>query len=152
MSSLGLDKDGANSKKSRSKSIGPGGLDALKETSGNRRKSANSFQPKSILKPSIPLSPVRQIPARKLAQSEDNQRIENNSPDKRVEKNASDKVPDTPARDDQAAVAENRNGMKDPLYALDGPNEDAEATERRNKKAEIQKRREERRKSMGTYI
>jgi len=26
------------SKKSRSKSIGPGGLDALKDTSGNRRK------------------------------------------------------------------------------------------------------------------
>ncbi len=29
---------GKSSKKSRSKSIGPGGLDALKDTTGNRRK------------------------------------------------------------------------------------------------------------------
>lgn len=31
------------SRKSRSKSIGPGGLDALKDTSGNRRKVWRSF-------------------------------------------------------------------------------------------------------------
>ncbi|KAH8588704.1 hypothetical protein B0O99DRAFT_664913 [Bisporella sp. PMI_857] len=52
------------SKKSRSKSIGPGGLDALKDTSGNRRKSLASIPhppPKSILKPTMP--PLREIPA-----------------------------------------------------------------------------------------
>ncbi|KAL8691685.1 MAG: hypothetical protein Q9218_003141, partial [Villophora microphyllina] len=49
-------------KKSRSKSIGPGGLDALKETSGNRREAAAATFVKSILKPTIPLSPPKQIP------------------------------------------------------------------------------------------
>ncbi|PBP27665.1 Spc7 kinetochore protein [Diplocarpon rosae] len=52
------------SKKSRSKSIGPGGLDALKDTTGNRRKSlaaATYPPPKSILKPTMP--PLRDIPA-----------------------------------------------------------------------------------------
>lgn len=33
-----LTADGKPSKKSRSKSIGPGGLDALKDAAGNRRK------------------------------------------------------------------------------------------------------------------
>ncbi|KAL8736938.1 MAG: hypothetical protein Q9181_002186 [Wetmoreana brouardii] len=49
-------------KKSRSKSIGPGGLDALKETTGNRREAAATTLVKSILKPTIPLSPPKQIP------------------------------------------------------------------------------------------
>ncbi|KAG9234022.1 putative kinetochore protein spc7 [Amylocarpus encephaloides] len=51
-------------KKSRSKSIGPGALVALKDTTGNRRKSiATVPQPplKSILKPTIP--PLGDIPA-----------------------------------------------------------------------------------------
>ncbi|CAG8950997.1 hypothetical protein HYFRA_00006394 [Hymenoscyphus fraxineus] len=51
-------------KKSRSKSIGPGGLDALKDTTGNRRKSIATVPhpaPKSILKPTMP--PLREIPA-----------------------------------------------------------------------------------------
>ncbi|KAF4633749.1 hypothetical protein G7Y89_g4371 [Cudoniella acicularis] len=52
------------SRKSRSKSIGPGGLHALKDTSGNRRKSLATVPhppPKSILKPTMP--PLREIPA-----------------------------------------------------------------------------------------
>ncbi|QSZ32306.1 hypothetical protein DSL72_001880 [Monilinia vaccinii-corymbosi] len=51
-------------KKSRSKSIGPGGLDALKDTTGNRRKSIATIPqppPRSILKPTMP--PLREIPA-----------------------------------------------------------------------------------------
>ncbi|KAI6712720.1 hypothetical protein JHW43_004760 [Diplocarpon mali] len=55
-------------KRSRSKSIGPGGLDALKDTTGNRRKSLAavsyvppSAPPRSILKPTMP--PLRDIPA-----------------------------------------------------------------------------------------
>ncbi|PQE13516.1 Spc7 kinetochore protein [Rutstroemia sp. NJR-2017a WRK4] len=51
-------------KKSRSKSIGPGGLDALKDTAGNRRKSLAAIPqpaPRSILKPTMP--PLRDIPA-----------------------------------------------------------------------------------------
>ncbi|KAI4137815.1 MAG: hypothetical protein LQ341_004975, partial [Variospora aurantia] len=49
-------------KKSRSKSIGPGGLDALQEGTGNRRATAAATLVKSILKPTIPLSPPKQIP------------------------------------------------------------------------------------------
>ncbi|MCJ1251136.1 hypothetical protein MMC30_008367 [Trapelia coarctata] len=72
---LGLDKENtehgtssttgtakAAAKKGRSKSLGPGGLDALKEDAGNRQKVAPL--PKSILKPTIPLSPPKQIPPR----------------------------------------------------------------------------------------
>ena len=67
-------------KKSRSKSIGPGGLDALKEGRGNkggvrqRRSRLDGFLlivckpvlplPKSILKPSVSLSPLKPIPSR----------------------------------------------------------------------------------------
>ncbi|KAI4253539.1 MAG: hypothetical protein LQ352_003629 [Teloschistes flavicans] len=49
-------------KKSRSKSIGPGGLNALHETSGNRREAAAATFVKSILKPTVHLSPPKQIP------------------------------------------------------------------------------------------
>ncbi|KAL9049588.1 MAG: hypothetical protein Q9206_005445, partial [Seirophora lacunosa] len=49
-------------KKSRSKSIGPGGLDALQEGTGNRGATAAATFVKSILKPAIPLSPPKQIP------------------------------------------------------------------------------------------
>ncbi|KAI9682026.1 MAG: hypothetical protein M1817_000080 [Caeruleum heppii] len=49
------------SKKSRSKSIGPGGLDALNEGTGNRRKSITAPLPKSILK-MPPMSPLKEIP------------------------------------------------------------------------------------------
>lgn len=55
-----------SSKKLRSKSIGPGGLDALRDSTGNRRKSVitpSRPPPRSILKPTMP--PLRDIPARK---------------------------------------------------------------------------------------
>ncbi|OBT62572.1 hypothetical protein VE03_07347 [Pseudogymnoascus sp. 23342-1-I1] len=54
---------GKAAKKSRSKSIGPGGLDALMNSSGNRRKSIAAPPPRSILKPTI--APLQEIPARK---------------------------------------------------------------------------------------
>ncbi|OJD18125.1 hypothetical protein AJ78_01843 [Emergomyces pasteurianus Ep9510] len=50
-------------KKTRSKSLGPGGLDALQNANGNRRKSTAQFPLKSILKPTIPVSPIRSIPS-----------------------------------------------------------------------------------------
>ncbi|KAL1966659.1 hypothetical protein VTN77DRAFT_4070 [Rasamsonia byssochlamydoides] len=56
-------KSGSRDKKSRSKSIGPGGLDALQDSNGNRRKSTAAFPLKSILKPTIPVSPIQQIPS-----------------------------------------------------------------------------------------
>ncbi|KAI2641165.1 Spc7-domain-containing protein [Xylaria nigripes] len=56
----------ATRKKSRSKSIGPGGLDVLKSGSGNRRVSLaapSKPQPRSILKPTMPQLP--EIPPHK---------------------------------------------------------------------------------------
>ncbi|OQU95765.1 hypothetical protein CLAIMM_01937 [Cladophialophora immunda] len=50
-------------KKSRGKSLGPGGLEALKESTGNATKATTPFQIKSILKPSIPLTPPKAIPS-----------------------------------------------------------------------------------------
>ncbi|KAJ5267575.1 Kinetochore Spc7 [Penicillium angulare] len=55
-------KTAPKDKKSRSKSLGPGGLDALQHSNGNRRQSTASFPLKSILKPTVPVSPVRKIP------------------------------------------------------------------------------------------
>ncbi|KAK5064294.1 hypothetical protein LTR84_000127 [Exophiala bonariae] len=49
-------------KKARGKSIGPGGLEALTETSANVAKISTPFQIKSILKPAIPLTPPKAIP------------------------------------------------------------------------------------------
>ncbi|CAG8898137.1 unnamed protein product [Penicillium egyptiacum] len=56
-------KPAMKDKKSRSKSLGPGGLDALQNSNGNRRQSTASFPLKSILKPTVPVSPVRTIPS-----------------------------------------------------------------------------------------
>ncbi|CAI7588321.1 hypothetical protein PCG10_009857 [Penicillium crustosum] len=56
-------KSAMKDKKSRSKSLGPGGLDALQNSNGNRRQSTASFPLKSILKPTVPVSPVRNIPS-----------------------------------------------------------------------------------------
>ncbi|KAE8136245.1 hypothetical protein BDV38DRAFT_117894 [Aspergillus pseudotamarii] len=60
---LGSARLGGKDKKSRSKSLGPGGLDALQNSNGNRRKSTTAFPLKSILKPTVPVSPVRNIPS-----------------------------------------------------------------------------------------
>ncbi|KAI9712139.1 MAG: hypothetical protein M1812_006977 [Candelaria pacifica] len=53
-------------KKLRSKSIGPGGLDALNEDSGNRGEAAVAPIVRSILKPTIAFSPLRPIPSRRI--------------------------------------------------------------------------------------
>ncbi|ODA77534.1 hypothetical protein RJ55_07163 [Drechmeria coniospora] len=59
----------ANRKKSRSKSMGPGGLDALKHGNGNRRASlaAPIKLPRSILKPAL-TSPLEFLPLKKAPQ------------------------------------------------------------------------------------
>ncbi|KAL2863839.1 kinetochore-microtubule binding complex subunit SPC105 [Aspergillus lucknowensis] len=59
---IGRDTASGKEKKSRSKSLGPGGLDALQDSNGNRRKSVAVLPLKSILKPTVPVSPVRNIP------------------------------------------------------------------------------------------
>ncbi|OKL56377.1 hypothetical protein UA08_08189 [Talaromyces atroroseus] len=59
---MGAGRTMTRDKKSRSKSLGPGGLDALQMSSGNRRKSSMALPLKSILKPTVPVSPLRNIP------------------------------------------------------------------------------------------
>ncbi|KAI9797691.1 MAG: hypothetical protein M1833_005352 [Piccolia ochrophora] len=75
----GLELGEKTKKKSRSKSIGPGGLDALGEDALNRRKIAAAVAVKSILKPTIPLSPLREIPARS-AKREEARKVDQNRP------------------------------------------------------------------------
>ncbi|KAL2178754.1 uncharacterized protein P884DRAFT_196911 [Thermothelomyces heterothallicus CBS 202.75] len=58
---------GGTRKKSRSKSMGPGGLDPLKKANGNRRASLAVPTPRSILKPTMPLLP--EIPSYKPQQT-----------------------------------------------------------------------------------
>ena len=142
----GASKENGSMKRLRSKSLGPGGLDALKETSGNRRRSvANSFQPKSILKPTIPLSPIRAIPPRQSVRTENNLSNAPNSPEKRISSSHDDKIPDTPAR---GASIQKSDLEADQEPRHDDSTEDAESAERRRRKAEIQKQREARRKSL----
>ncbi|KAL9602456.1 MAG: hypothetical protein Q9219_001881 [cf. Caloplaca sp. 3 TL-2023] len=71
--------------KSRSKSIGPGGLNPLQEGSGNRREAAAATTVKSILKPTIPLSPPKKIPPHR------NQRRSLGSPQKSPHKGPPEK-------------------------------------------------------------
>ncbi|KAI9773487.1 MAG: hypothetical protein M1835_006155 [Candelina submexicana] len=61
-------------KKLRSKSIGPGGLDALNEASGNRGKATVVPIIKSILKPTIAFSPLRPIPSRRTPAKDESSR------------------------------------------------------------------------------
>lgn len=51
------------SKRTRGKSLGQGGLEALTETSANALKIPPVIQPRSILKPTIPLTPPKAIPS-----------------------------------------------------------------------------------------
>ena len=135
------------SKKSRSKSLGPG-LDPLHEITGNRRKSVSSFVPKSILKPSIPLSPIREIPARKASPKRNG-----DSPRKRAITPNGESGPDTSSRKASpgAFSQEHLNDEKEQENSQHNNAEDAEAAKRRQRKEEIQKQREARRKSMGKY-
>ncbi|KAI9879596.1 MAG: hypothetical protein M1830_008046 [Pleopsidium flavum] len=105
----------ASTKKSRSKSIGPGGLDALKEDPGNRRKSTIAPVVKSILKPTIPLSPPKPIPPHTAARKRSPSKIPL-SPSKRNQArgpvNSSD--PDEAIQKDAASVTE-ANRLSNPF-------------------------------------
>ncbi|KAK8122360.1 chromosome segregation protein [Apiospora sp. TS-2023a] len=125
-------------KKSRSKSMGPGGLDVLKSGSGNRRVSLAAPvrpPPRSILKPTIPILP--EIPPHKpksrIAQpSGRNQGAENMpSPFQNEDSNSSGTKIALRTEEEQQAAARER-----------------EEKERRELEKEIKDRREARRKSL----
>ncbi|KAK7984989.1 Spc7 kinetochore protein [Apiospora saccharicola] len=125
-------------KKSRSKSMGPGGLDVLKSGSGNRRVSLAAPArppPRSILKPTIPILP--EIPPHKpksrISQPPGrNQGAENMpSPFQNEDSNSSGTKIALRTEEEQQAAAREREGK-----------------ERRELEKEIKDRREARRKSL----
>ncbi|EAW11344.1 kinetochore-microtubule binding complex subunit SPC105 [Aspergillus clavatus NRRL 1] len=142
-------------KKSRSKSLGPGGLDALQDSNGNRRKSTMATPLKSILKPTVPVSPVRNIPSfeetRKRTPAghsaqKDNADIENKSNEK------SDLLIDfdTPAQLTAAGTEDLANPFDtfNASSAIAAAREQEEKERRERERKVIMERREARRKSM----
>ncbi|KAI9662654.1 MAG: hypothetical protein M1831_002697 [Alyxoria varia] len=141
-------------KKTRSKSLGPGGLDALKETSGNSTKRAPSAPPKSILKPSIPLSPLKEIPTRRQADD-----LSNANPTKKVPNhpeggNGQFDVETSPNESVEGSsqvtahtTVRTKSNVQD-IAEQTAIETNAEAEARNKRKAEVQKQRDERRKSM----
>ncbi|KAI1081960.1 Spc7-domain-containing protein [Whalleya microplaca] len=127
-------------KKSRSKSMGPGGIDALKPGSGNRRVSLAAparAPPRSILKPSIPLVP--EIPPHKPKGP-----ARNSPPSLAVQ--GTDKLPNPFQNDDSSS-----SGTKIALRTEEEQQAAArerEERERAQAEKEINDRREARRKSL----
>ncbi|KAI0006504.1 Spc7-domain-containing protein [Xylariaceae sp. FL0662B] len=127
-------------KKSRSKSMGPGGLDALKPGSGNRRMTLAApakALPRSILKPSIPQLP--EIPPHKPKGH-----ARNSPPSLAVQ--GTDKLPNPFQNDDSAS-----SGTKIALRTEEEQQAAAREREERERaqlEKEINDRREARRKSL----
>ncbi|KAI1804712.1 Spc7-domain-containing protein [Daldinia bambusicola] len=127
-------------KKSRSKSIGPGGLDALKPGSGNRRVSLAAPArppPRSILKPTMPLLP--EIPSYK------SKKPARNSPASSTVQGA-DKLP-SPFHTDDAGSSGTKIAVRTEEEQQAAARE-REERERAEMEKEINDRREARRKSL----
>ncbi|KAI1501177.1 Spc7-domain-containing protein [Biscogniauxia marginata] len=129
----------AGRKKSRSKSMGPGGLDVLKAGSGNRRVSLAAPArppPRSILKPTIPIVP--EIPPHKPKSAR-------KSPPS-LEIQGTEKLPNPFQNDDSAS-----SGTKIALRTEEEQQAAAREREERERaqlEKEINDRREARRKSL----
>jgi kinetochore protein Spc7/SPC105 len=183
----GATRVGRSQKSSRSKSVGPGGLDALLEGSntGNRRQvswswcwsfvvnmltlfcvqSVATAQLRSILKPTVPLSPLREIPTRKdlgLGNGQTTPRKTGNksraSPGKKSDHVSTD-VPFSGAEGlpnpFQSAESPKARGTKVSLRTEEEQQAAARVREeqerREEEKREILARRDARRKSLGMY-
>ncbi|KAJ5888293.1 hypothetical protein N7495_008334 [Penicillium taxi] len=150
-------KTATRDKKSRSKSLGPGGLDALQKSNGNRRKSTALFAPKSILKPTLPVSPVRSIPSfaetrRRTPAREASNQKGNNNDDARKEGVLIDFVASSQP---PANVSDDKSNPFDTFNATSAIRDEMAATKERDEKERRQRerqnileKREARRKSM----
>ncbi|KIW80431.1 hypothetical protein Z517_07047 [Fonsecaea pedrosoi CBS 271.37] len=154
----------AAKKKSRGKSLGPGGLEALKESTGNATKPTTPFQIKSILKPSIPLTPPKAIPSfdelRKRSTGKDKAQTKNNAEELLIDFS----TPGPSGQNAGAVAMSGTENVADPFSPMarrsprkaEGAGGSAEAREReqeeeRKRKAEkeaILERRAARRKSL----
>ncbi|OJK03031.1 hypothetical protein ASPACDRAFT_10238, partial [Aspergillus aculeatus ATCC 16872] len=151
----GRPKPMARDKKSRSKSLGPGGLDALQDSNGNRRKSTAAFPLKSILKPTVPVSPVRTIPTfeetRKRTPARESQPSVSNETNTQSNEGLLIDL-DTPAP--ASNISEDRSNPFDSFNATSIRDEMAAAREKEEKEQRererkmILEKREARRKSM----
>lgn len=139
-------------RKTRGKSLGPGGLEALTETNLNVLRIAPAFQPRSILKPSIPLTPPKTIPS-----FDDLHRKSDTKASPPARQAPEDLLIDLstpgPNRDVAATTTiQSANILPDPFSPIktDNPAEaDAEANARwEAERAAIVQRRNERRKSL----
>lgn len=162
-------------KKSRSKSIGPGGLDALKEGSGNkqevgiprhflRKPKANSSQPalphyvKSILKPTIALSPPKVIPPHNQARitspgkangRQTQEKSPRKSPAKKQADNAAQGLPNPFETSPTAAASKPRSPARSPTRIAVRSEEEQQAAAKERERLEILANRDARRKSLG---
>ncbi|KAL9110516.1 MAG: hypothetical protein Q9227_004874 [Pyrenula ochraceoflavens] len=136
-------------KKSRSKSLGPGGLEALKESSGNSSKPSPPVHLKSILKPAVPLTPPKAIPAFEASRRSSTGKRKQKSPTKSEEELLIDFS--TPAANSSAAIvagSENLSNPFSPLPVAQTPTKGATQSQEDDDRAdELERNEEERRKS-----
>lgn len=170
IASLGAQEKQA-AKKMRSKCIGPGGLVALKEEAGNKQvgfdecfyriHGAHSSQPlfvKSILKPTITLSPPKAIPPHKdgLRASPGKaggQRTPEKSPRKSAKPSASNGGPglQNPFAASPQPVAANAQSLSpSPARVAVRTEEEQQAAAKERERQEVLAHRHARRKSLGT--
>ena len=164
------------SKKSRSKSIGPGGLDALKESSGNKQEvglrrqflgnsKADLSQPtippyvKSILKPTIALSPPKAIPPRNRARNgspgkasgrQTPEKSPRKSPGKKITALATQGLPNPFETSPVAMTSKPRSPARSPTRVAVRSEEEQQAAAKERERQEILANRDARRKSLGT--
>lgn len=185
---LNAEGSGTGRKRLRSKSLGPGGVEALREDAGNRRKvhcKLDSFARvtlltllqvgavpiiKSILKPPIPLSPLREIPTRKVASPKKSARktssspvksgatsgtlnefsaADNGSPRRNGRTGAGVALPDPFGSEDVVCLQPERISLRTEEEQQAAARERDEQEKRKREKEEIIRQRDERRKSMG---
>ena len=164
-------------KKNRSKSIGPGGLDALKEGSGNKQEvrlprqyleksradlSQSIIPPyvKSILKPTITLSPPKAIPPHNRIRSNSPSKVNGRqtpeksprkSPTKRVAENATQGLPNPFQTSPMPKSSIPRSPARSPTRIAVRSEEEQQAAAKERERQEILANRDARRKSLGRY-
>ena len=162
-------------KKSRSKSIGPGGLDALKEGSGNKQEvglprqrfgqsKADLSQPalppyvRSILKPTIALSPPKAIPPHSRARNsspgkangrQTPEKSPRKSPAKNLADNAIQGLPNPFVTSPTPRASKPRSPARSPTRIAVRSEEEQQAAAKERERQEILANRDARRKSLG---
>lgn len=166
-------------KENRSKSIGPGGLDALKEGSGNKQEvglprqsleesKADLSQPalpppyvKSILKPTIALSPPKAIPPHNRAFTnspgkangrQTHEKSPRKSPAKKLADDATQGLPNPFETSPTPGASKSRSPARSPTRIAVRSEEEQQAAAKERERQEVLANRDARRKSLGMWI